>query len=85
MQIESKDQINKKLFVETKDIVENLEKLIGSLKKELSLTKKQNKKLNSQLEEQKRKFDQCKHFLHLINEDVEKIGDMARENKINIS
>lgn len=84
VQLESKDGINKKWSVETKAIVESLEKLVASLKRELNKSKKENKRLRSELEDQQNKFEQFKHFLQLITNDVDKISQMAQENSENV-
>lgn len=79
-QLESKDQLNKKWSVESKAIVENLEKLIGSLKKELKKTKRENNKLKIQVEYEQNKFEQYKGFLQVVTKDVDKITKIAEDN-----
>lgn len=80
MQLNSKDQINKKWSIETKTIVQSLENLVATLKKDLSKTKKENKRLRSELFGERKKFEQYKHFLELITNDVDKISKMVPEN-----
>lgn len=79
-QLESKDQLNKKWSTESKAIVENFEKLVVQLKKELNKSKKENNKLNMQLEYEQKKFLQYKSFLEVITKDVDKISKKAEEN-----
>lgn len=83
MQLDFKDQINKKWSTETKTIVQSLEKLVANLKKELNKSKKENKILKSDLYDERQKFEQYKGFLQIINNDVNKITQMARENAEN--
>lgn len=82
-QLETKDQLNKKWCVETKVIVESLENLIVHLKKEFSKSKKENKRLRVELEDQRRKIDHLKGFLQLITDDVDKMSLMAQKDAEN--
>lgn len=78
--LEMKDELNKKWSVETKDIVKNLETFIGQLKKELRMLRKENSKLRSELEYEKKKFEQYKYFLKIIASDVDHSNGVVQEN-----
>lgn len=57
-----------------------MENLVTNLKRELNKLKKENKILKSELDDERKKFQQYKSFLQIINNDVDKITQMAREN-----
>ncbi|KAG5898615.1 hypothetical protein JTB14_020991 [Gonioctena quinquepunctata] len=79
-QLDSKEKISKHWMNETKIIVEKLEKFVGDLKGEVRKLKKENMKLKEELQLHKTKFEQYKHFLQIISQDVNKISYKAVDN-----
>lgn len=77
--LELKDELNKKWSVQTKDIVKKLETFIAQLKKELRTSRKENNELKSQLEYEKKRFEQYKYFLKIIASDVDQSDGVVQD------
>nr|CAH7767584.1 unnamed protein product [Callosobruchus chinensis] len=84
IKLRSRDEIHTKWVTETKRIIDNMEKLVISLKREVHTVKKDNKRLDNELKNYKEKFGRCKEYMEIISKDVSNISciRMDIKNKI---
>nr|CAI5847178.1 unnamed protein product [Callosobruchus analis] len=81
LKLKTRDEIHDKWVTETKIIIDNLEKLIISLKREVHTLKKANKRLDNELKDYKEKFGKCKEYLQIISRDVNNISCIRMDKK----
>ncbi|VEN38104.1 unnamed protein product [Callosobruchus maculatus] len=84
LKLKSRDEIHNKWVTETKCIIDNLEKLVISLKREVHVLRKENKRLENELKNYKEKYGKCKEYLQIISRDVNNVTciSMDRKNEI---
>ncbi|CAH1956910.1 unnamed protein product [Acanthoscelides obtectus] len=81
LQLESKLKVHNKWVSETKNIIENLEKLVIDLKREVHRLRKENKRLDNELKNSKQKLGKCKEYLKMISRDVDNITCLSVDRK----